>query len=118
MMPGVADATRRNGFCSGEGEERAEGDDDYDDDDYEDDDEDSNGVDEKEELRQSLSRFMLNGVEIDLGVDAADSLPARVEALRIFLEEQLGFEAFVKVYQLMENVSQEDDEVRRLVFVF
>eukprot|EP00873_Tetraselmis_striata_P046474 jgi/Tetstr1/466738/TSEL_011211.t1 len=97
-------------YRGGEGEERAEGDDDYDDDDYEDDDEDSNGVDEKEELRQSLSRFMLNGVEIDLGVDAADSLPARVEALRIFLEEQLGFEAFVKVYQLMENVSQEDDE--------
>lgn len=94
---------------SGEVEETAE-DEDEDDDDYE---EDEEGVDEKEELRQSLSRFMLNGVEIDLGMDAADSLPARVEALRIFLEEHLGFDAFVKVYQLMENVSQEDDEVRQ-----
>uniref|UniRef100_A0A061S4H1 non-specific serine/threonine protein kinase n=1 Tax=Tetraselmis sp. GSL018 TaxID=582737 RepID=A0A061S4H1_9CHLO len=65
---------------------------------------------EKEQLRKSLSRFYLNGKEIDLGVEADASLPARVEALRIFLENHLGFEPFVKVYQLMENVSQDDDE--------
>jgi hypothetical protein len=57
---------------------------------------------------------MLNGVEIDLGLTDDDSMPARVEALRIYLEEHLGFDSFVRVYQLMEGVSQEDDEVRYL----
>ena len=60
----------------------------------------------------SLHRFMLNGVEIDLGLTDDDSMPARVEALRIYLEDHLGFDSFVKVYQLMEGVSQDDDEVR------
>ena len=46
---------------------------------------------------QSLAgKFMLNGEEIDLGVGPQASMAHRVEALRVLLEQRLGFDTFMK----------------------
>lgn len=42
-------------------------------------------------------KFVLDGQEVELPVGAGDSLPQRVEALRMFLEEKLGTKEFLKV---------------------
>ncbi|KAJ9525273.1 hypothetical protein QJQ45_020808 [Haematococcus lacustris] len=56
-------------------------------------------------------RFMLNGVEVPLeGVRSNDSLAHKVEALRMFLDQKLGTQAFLKVYRRLESLSLEDDE--------
>ncbi len=41
-------------------------------------------------------RFVLNGEEIKLPVRQDDSLAAKVEALRCFLEDKLGTKPFLK----------------------
>lgn len=41
-------------------------------------------------------RFVLNGEEIDLGVGPQASMAHRVEALRLLLEQRLGFDTFMK----------------------
>ncbi|GFH11762.1 protein kinase domain-containing protein [Haematococcus lacustris] len=54
---------------------------------------------------------MLNGVEVPLeGVRSNDSLAHKVEALRMFLDQKLGTQAFLKVYRRLESLSLEDDE--------
>ncbi len=41
-------------------------------------------------------RFLLNGVEVELPVREDDSLAARAEALRCFLEDALGTQPFLQ----------------------
>ncbi|CAG9466562.1 unnamed protein product [Pedinophyceae sp. YPF-701] len=43
-----------------------------------------------------------------------ESLAARVEALRMFLEEQLGFDRFLRAYRRMENMAPDEDEMKAL----
>ncbi|KAF5839493.1 kinase-like domain-containing protein [Dunaliella salina] len=55
-------------------------------------------------------RFMLNGEEVPLPVNESDSLAMKVEALRMFLEQQLDTMPFLRVYRRLESLSVEDDE--------
>ncbi len=41
-------------------------------------------------------RFLLNGAEVPLPVRENDSLPNKVEALRMYLEQKLGTDPFLK----------------------
>jgi hypothetical protein len=41
-------------------------------------------------------RFMLNGAEVPLPVRSHDSLAHKVEALRMYLEQKLGTDPFLK----------------------
>ena len=43
------------------------------------------------------------------GVQASDSMGYRIEALRVYLETQLGEEPFITVYQHLANMGNEDD---------
>ncbi|GIL80611.1 hypothetical protein Vretifemale_9761, partial [Volvox reticuliferus] len=78
------------------------------------------GEDEEDEIYNdeihsaALSgQFMLNGQVILLpGVREGDSLALKVEALRVFLEQNLGTNAFLKVYRMLESLSFEDDEAQ------
>ena len=47
-------------------------------------------------VQSPAGRFMLNGEEIDLGVGPQASMAHRVEALRVLLEQRLGFDTFMK----------------------
>ena len=47
-------------------------------------------------LQGEAGKFMLNGEEIDLGVGPQASMAHRVEALRVLLEQRLGFDVFMK----------------------
>ncbi|DBB05985.1 TPA: hypothetical protein ACH3X3_009975 [Trebouxia sp. C0006] len=55
-------------------------------------------------------KFMLNGEEIDLGVGPQASMAHRVEALRVLLEQRLGFDTFMKVYRRLESIPTSHDE--------
>mmetsp|Transcript_4882 Transcript_4882/g.8921 ORF Transcript_4882/g.8921 Transcript_4882/m.8921 type:complete len:142 (-) Transcript_4882:1693-2118(-) len=57
-------------------------------------------------------RFLLDGMPVRLPVPDNASLPARVEALRMYLEEKLGTVAFLKVYRRLESLSIDDDEAQ------
>lgn len=47
--------------------------------------------------KQALSgRFMLNGQEVPLPVKESDSLALKIEALRMFLEQQLDTMPFLR----------------------
>ena len=41
-------------------------------------------------------RFMMDGQELDLGFRQQDSLAHRIEALKVFLEKQLGLDTFMQ----------------------
>ena len=43
------------------------------------------------------------------GVQATDSMGYRIEALRVYLENQLGDQAFVAAYQHLTNLNEEDE---------
>ena len=43
------------------------------------------------------------------GVQASDSMGYRIEALRVYLENQLGDQAFQAVYKQLTNLSNDDD---------
>eukprot|EP00899_Mesostigma_viride_P027352 jgi/Mesvir1/7801/Mv11743-RA.1 len=60
---------------------------------------------------QAISgKFLLDGSTLKLpNVTQSDSLGSRIEALRVFLEEKLGLDLFLEVYNRLEGV-QEDDE--------
>lgn len=47
-------------------------------------------------VQSPAGKFMLNGEEVDLGVGPQASMAHRVEALRVLLEQRLGFDIFVK----------------------
>ena len=47
-------------------------------------------------MQSPAGRFVLNGEEIDLGVGPQASMAHRVEALRVLLEQRLGFDTFMK----------------------
>ena len=47
-------------------------------------------------MQNSAGRFVLNGEEIELGVGVGASMAHRVEALRVLLEQRLGFDTFMK----------------------
>ena len=64
-----------------------------------------------EALKNGGDKFLLLGRTLNLpGVTANDSRHARIEALRIFLEKQLGAQTFLTVYTIMSAVSEGDDE--------
>jgi NIMA (never in mitosis gene a)-related kinase len=44
------------------------------------------------------------------GVQASDSMGYRIEALRVYLEGQLGEEAFIAAYQHLNNLENDEDE--------
>jgi len=48
--------------------------------------------------------------QVQLPVADCDSLPQKVEALRIFLEQALGTAPFLRVYQQLEALAPEDDQ--------
>lgn len=47
-------------------------------------------------MQSPAGRFLLNGEEIELGVGPQASMAHRVEALRVLLEQRLGFDTFMK----------------------
>ena len=54
---------------------------------------------------------MLNGKTLDLpGTTSTSSRHERIEALRAYLEKQLGAGTFMQVYNIMSAVSEGDDE--------
>lgn len=44
------------------------------------------------------------------GVQASDSMGYRIEALRVYLETQLGDQVFIGAYQHLANLSNDDDD--------
>lgn len=44
------------------------------------------------------------------GVEASDSMGYRIEALRVYLETQLGDTVFISAYQHLVNLPQNDDD--------
>ena len=44
------------------------------------------------------------------GVQASDSMGYRIEALRVYLETQLGDQAFISAYQHLVNLQNDDDD--------
>ena len=44
------------------------------------------------------------------GVQASDSMGYRIEALRVYLENQIGDQAFQGVYKQLTNLSNDDDD--------
>eukprot|EP00277_Geminigera_cryophila_P023644 CAMPEP_0179460772 /NCGR_PEP_ID=MMETSP0799-20121207/43711_1 /TAXON_ID=46947 /ORGANISM="Geminigera cryophila, Strain CCMP2564" /LENGTH=489 /DNA_ID=CAMNT_0021263135 /DNA_START=116 /DNA_END=1585 /DNA_ORIENTATION=- len=64
------------------------------------------------DLRNGGDKFLLDGKTLELpGVTPSDTTMARIEALRIFLEKQLGAGTFMTVYTIMNAVSEGDDEI-------
>ena len=43
-------------------------------------------------------------------VSQGDSLAYRIETLRMYLEDQMGFEEFLKAYQLLKHTAEEEDQ--------
>jgi len=44
------------------------------------------------------------------GVQASDSMGYRIEALRVYLENQLGDQAFQAVYKQLTNLTNDGDD--------
>jgi len=44
------------------------------------------------------------------GVQASDSMGYRIEALRVYLETQLGDNAFITAYQHLNNLQNDDED--------
>ena len=44
------------------------------------------------------------------GVQATDSMGYRIEALRVYLENQLGDNIFISAYQHLLNLQKDDDD--------
>lgn len=44
------------------------------------------------------------------GVQASDSMGYRIEALRVYLEQQLGDQPFIAAYQHLTNLNDDDDQ--------
>ena len=57
------------------------------------------------------AKFYLDGRTVMLrDVDERSTLPDRVEALRVHLEQALGETKFVRAYRALDNLSESDDE--------
>jgi len=50
-----------------------------------------------------LQPFSLNGQPVDLPVSSQDSLSYRIEALRVFLEQEIGLEAFLCLHRYLND---------------
>jgi NIMA (never in mitosis gene a)-related kinase 1/4/5 len=48
-------------------------------------------------------------VQVPLIADERDSLAAKVEALRVYLEQQMGLEPFLSLYRYMESFTIDED---------
>lgn len=60
--------------------------------------------DPKNSTSNSFSKFKLGGATLHLpNVSSKDSLMYRIESLRMFLEDKLGFETFIKIYHLLND---------------
>ena len=60
----------------------------------------------------SMSKFVLDGRTFNLpNVKASDPLMYRIEALRMFLSEELGESNFVVVYRKLDSISEDDSEI-------
>lgn len=51
------------------------------------------------------------------GVQATDSQTYRIEALRVYLEDNLGETTFIAAYKHYINVSEHDDDFGKLMFL-
>lgn len=72
---------------------------------------DANGNDDWGDASAPPDKFVLNGQTLRLpGLTEQDTLPNRVEALRVYLESELGTDTFVKVYRLMNDLQSGDDD--------
>jgi len=58
----------------------------------------------------SGGHFVLGGETLVLPVNPKDSIFARVENLRVFLEEKLGLDKFLEAYRFISNIRAEDDD--------
>jgi NIMA (never in mitosis gene a)-related kinase len=57
------------------------------------------------------SKFLLDGKTVELpNIDEGATLPSRVEALRVYLEEVLGESKFIRAYKAMDELNEKDDE--------
>lgn len=54
-------------------------------------------------------RHCLELLQVVLPVAKEDSLAAKIEALRVFLERELSTETFLKLYHHLESLSPDDD---------
>ena len=59
--------------------------------------------------KSDLSNIHL-GMTQKLNMKATDPLPFRIEFLREYLEDHLGFDKFFKLYQRCQNPSEADDD--------
>lgn len=78
-----------------------------------DDEAEEEGEEHVEEPKAAPGKFIFNGKELILEcVSGDDSLSYRVEALRMFIEEGLGLDTFLAIYQLLtddsDNMSDAD----------
>ncbi|KAK9822923.1 hypothetical protein WJX74_005108 [Apatococcus lobatus] len=62
--------------------------------------------------KAQAGRFLLEGREIDIGIQRQDSLEIKVEALRAWLIRKLSRAVFQKVYHRLESLSSNADEVQ------
>lgn len=62
----------------------------------------------EEDDNQRVYASFLNQLSLP-GVDNKDSIGFRIEALRVYLEKQLGDEIFIKAYKYLLDPPIEDD---------
>ncbi|MEW5305069.1 MAG: hypothetical protein WDW36_007633 [Sanguina aurantia] len=55
-------------------------------------------------------RFRVNGAQVPLPVRDSDSLQTKLEALKVYLGQQLGTETFTCVYRRLDTLTADDDE--------
>ncbi|KAG1679536.1 hypothetical protein FOA52_011138 [Chlamydomonas sp. UWO 241] len=55
-------------------------------------------------------RFVLDGKVVPLPVRREDPLGVKVESLRMYLDDALGTDVFMKVYRRLESLTVDDDE--------
>ena len=48
-------------------------------------------------------------LQVELPISDGDTLAAKVETLRVFLEQELGMELFLRLYHHLENLSPTAD---------
>lgn len=59
----------------------------------------------------SPAKFRLDGATVKLpSVQRDDGLAYRIEALRVMLEDRLGFDRFFDVYQMLKDMQPGDDD--------
>eukprot|EP01064_Diplonema_japonicum_P013852 TRINITY_DN21394_c0_g1_i1.p1 TRINITY_DN21394_c0_g1~~TRINITY_DN21394_c0_g1_i1.p1 ORF type:complete len:816 (+),score=253.82 TRINITY_DN21394_c0_g1_i1:91-2448(+) len=64
-----------------------------------------------QDAQVTMSKFMLDGKTLQLpNVKAGDPLMYRIEALRMFLSEELGEDLFLKAYRRLDGIEQDTSD--------